>query len=422
MPEPPSAEPQSKSRPGKPGRFFPETQLFSRQTIEYFLARLVGGGKRSCIMRRDPNANSGVRRFLAPWKDSHERPVIYHCISRVVERRLAFGPNEKEQFRTYMRMYEKFSGCRVLSYCLMCNHVHILLEVPPMKTGGLSDAELLDRLSAIYSQAFVSEVAKELTEAREKVANGQADEVLVSRIHDRFVYRMHDLGEFMKVLLLRFTRWFNHKHERTGVLWESRFKSVLVEEGVAAKTIAAYIDLNPVRAGMVKDPAEYRWSSYGEAVGGGAKGNGKKARAGLVRALGAHKGWLADAKDWPDVAKEYRMILFESAEEQLKEVVSPEGELEVKAVCKGIKSSKVAAELARLDAGGRDVTLRKMLRHRVRYFTAGAVVGSRGFVDEVFVACRHRFGSKRKSGARKFRGDSVAPSGTLWSLRDLKKA
>ncbi len=42
---------------------------------------------------------------------------------------------------------------------------------------------------------------------------------------------------------------------------------------------------------MVKDPADYRWSSYGEAIGGGAKGNGKKARAGLVRAIRAHKGW-----------------------------------------------------------------------------------------------------------------------------------
>jgi hypothetical protein len=48
--------------------------------------------------------------------------------------------------------------------------------------------------------------------------------------------------------------------------------------GVAARTMAAYIDLNPVRAGMVTDPADYRWSSYGEAIGGGAKGNGKKAR------------------------------------------------------------------------------------------------------------------------------------------------
>ena len=63
----------------------------------------------------------------------------------------------------------------------------------------------------------------------------------------------------------------------------------IVEDGVAAKTISAYIDLNPVRAGMMKDPADYRWSSYGEAIGGGSKGHGKTARAGLVRALRAHQ-------------------------------------------------------------------------------------------------------------------------------------
>ena len=53
-----------------------------------------------------------------------------------------------------------------------------------------------------------------------------------------------------------------------------------MESGIAARTMAAYIDLNPVRAVMVKDPVEYHLSSYGEAVGGGAKGNGKKAREG----------------------------------------------------------------------------------------------------------------------------------------------
>ena len=76
----------------------------------------------------------------------------------------------------------------------------------------------------------------------------------------------------MEGLLQRFTRWFNRTHKRTGNLWEDAFKSVIVEDGVAARTIAAYIDLNPVRAGMVEDPAEYRWSSYGEAMGGGAEG------------------------------------------------------------------------------------------------------------------------------------------------------
>ena len=360
-------------------------------------------------------------RWLAPWKDSAERPVMYHCVTRVVERRLAFGQEEKEQLRTYMRMQENFTGCRVLSYCLMGNHVHLLLEVPPMAVGGLSDDELLKRLGAIYHEVEVGEVAKELREARRRVRDGLAHEMIIARIHERYTYRMHDLGEFMKTLLQRFTRWFNAKHKRTGTLWESRFKSVLVEDGIAAQTMAAYIDLNPVRAGMVEDPADYRWSSYGEAMGGGPRGNGKKARAGLVRALMAHKGYGADARHWAGkVSKDYRMMLLEEGEEKLKEGVNPAGERDVKVVRKGMKKAAVDAELARLQRS-RDVALRKMLRCRVRYFTDGAVIGSRGFVDGVFRACRERFGGKRKDGARKLRGNAAPAAGTLWSVRDLKK-
>jgi hypothetical protein len=62
-----------------------------------------------------------------------------------------------------------------------------------------------------------------------------------------------------------------------------------------------------------------------------------------------------------------------------------------------------------------------MLRCRVRYFTDGAVIGSRGFVDEVFRLCRDRFGGQRKDGARKWRGSGAAAAETLWSVRDLKK-
>jgi REP element-mobilizing transposase RayT len=351
-----------------------------------------------------------------------ERPVIYHCVTRVVERRLAFGQDEKEQFRTYLRMYENFSGCRVLSYCLMCDHVHLLLEVPPMKEGGLTDAELLQRLRALYPEVLVTEVAKELAEVREQIRNGLGSEALVERIHDRFTYRMHDLGEFMKTLLLRFSRWFNVRHQRTGALWESRFKSVLVEDGIAARTMAAYIDLNPVRAGMVRDPAEYRWSSYGEAMGGGPRGNGRKARAGLVRALMAHKGYAADARHWAGrVSRDYRMLLLEEGEEQLKEAVNPAGELEVQVVRKGLNKAAVAAELARLERS-RDVALGTMLRCRIRYFTDGAVIGSRGFVNEAFAAARERFGPKRQDGARKLRGrGAAAAAGILWSMRDLQR-
>ncbi len=151
------------------------------------------------------------KRWIVPWAESEVKPAIYHCISRVVDRRFAFTPDDKEQFRTYMRMMENFSGCRVLSYCLMCNHIHLLLEVPPRPKAGFTDAELLMRLRGLYSPAEVAVVAKELADARQVIAEGRAlnGEAYVMQIHERYTYRMHDLSEFMKTLLQRFTRWHN---------------------------------------------------------------------------------------------------------------------------------------------------------------------------------------------------------------------
>jgi putative transposase len=316
---------------------------------------------------------------------------------------------------------ENFSGCRVLAYCIMCNHFHLLLEVPPRSKVELTDEQLLKRLGALYSKAFVATVAKELAGARELVAQGMAadGEGYVQQIHERFTYRMHDLSEFMKTLLQRFTRWHNTRTQRRGNLWEETFKSVVVEDGLASKTMAAYIDLNPVRAGMVADPAEYRWSSYGEAMGATGKG-GAKAKAGLVRAIMADKGVEADARHWAGkVSREYRMILLEEGEEKTREVIDPHGERRVEVVRKGMKTERVDSEMDRL-AAGRTVALRQMLRWKIRYFTDSGVVGSRAFVDGMFEKCRDRFGPKRKSGARKMRGRATGAADLLWTERDLR--
>jgi hypothetical protein len=203
-------------------------------------------------------------------------------------------------------------------------------------------------------------------------------------------------------------------------LWEETFKSVIVEDGLAARTIAAYIDLNPVRAGMVADPAEYRWNSYGEAMGATGK-SGSKAKAGLVRAILAEKGAPADARYWSgNVSKQYRLLLLGEGQEQLKEVINSKGESAPEVVKKGMKREKVAQELAELERS-RDVALRKIRCWRVRYFTDGAVIGSRSFVDSVFGDSRERFGPKRKTGARKLRGAASAAAGVIWSARDLRK-
>ncbi len=337
------------------------------------------------------------------------KPAIYHCISRVVDRRFVFGDAEREHFRMFMRMQENFSGCRVLSYCIMSNHFHLLLEVPPMAEGGISDGELLKRLSAVQTEAFVAGVAKEIAEAR---AAGR-DEV-AAEIHGRFTYRMHNLSEFMKTLLQRFTRWFNRTHERSGTLWEERYKSVIVESGVAARTIAAYIDLNPVRAGMVADPAEYRWSSYGEAVGGGTKGNGKKAREGLVRACMSHQGAGFEAERWKEISRIYRRTMGLALGRK-----SGRAEVEMGAV----QPQMNTAEALKAEENGTvlpDLGMAKMLLCRVRYFTDGAVIGSKEFVNEAFAGARERFTAKRKDGARKLRGNGAPAAGVLWSVRDLR--
>ena len=94
----------------------------------------------------------------------------------------------------------------------------------------------------------------------------------------------------MKELKHRFTKWFNKQTNRFGTLWAERFKSVLVEDSVeAVSAVAMYIDLNPVRAGMVEDPREYRFCGFAEAAAGG-----RAARRGLIGFMRAQTGgWSA---------------------------------------------------------------------------------------------------------------------------------
>ena len=66
----------------------------------------------------------------------------------------------------------------------------------------------------------------------------------------------------MQSLGRRYVRYFNHTYRRTGTLWEGRFKSCLIQSEIYLLKCYRYIEMNPVRAGMVSDPADYFWSSY----------------------------------------------------------------------------------------------------------------------------------------------------------------
>ena len=162
-----------------------------------------------------------------------------------------------------MRLYEQLFGLRVVTHCLMDNHFHILVEVPKRPEVSPSNEKLI----ALVRETLGDERANNLTNWFTLwYQKGNVEAVEAER--ERWFGQMWNLASFMKVLKQRFSQWYNRTRpsRRTGTLWEERrYRSVLVENGEALRAIAAYIDLNPIRAGSVHDPMEYRWSGYGEA-------------------------------------------------------------------------------------------------------------------------------------------------------------
>ncbi|HEX7261209.1 MAG TPA: hypothetical protein VF258_05285 [Luteolibacter sp.] len=98
------------------------------------------------------------------------------------------------------------------------------------------------------------------------------------------------------------------------------------------------------------------------------------------------------------------------------EHVGRDGRTVNKTLRKGISKDKAEKQARQ----GGEIPFAKMLRGRVRYFTDGAVIGSRAFVDEAFLKSRERFGTKRKDGARTMKGSGGGAKGVLWSIRDLR--
>jgi REP element-mobilizing transposase RayT len=318
---------------------------------------------------------------------------FYHCISRVIDRRMILGHTEKEVFCTLMRKAEYFSCVQVLTHCTLDNHFHIVIEVPQRRE--LSDEEFLDRLAALYDRPIIKEMEARLKDLRKQGWHEEAE-----RQKARYTYRMFDISEFMKTLKQRFTMWYNPRAGRKGTLWEERFKSISIEGSEhALATIAAYVDLNAVRAGIVKDPKDYRYCGYGEAVGGS-----KVARAGLGRIMQS----LDIMAKWPDVSALYRKHLYVQGERKgLKADGSP--------MRRGFSRDQVEEVL---NSNGK-LPMHDLLRCRVRYFSDGVVLGSRTFVEDTFQKHKDQFGLKRQTGARPMKHGNW---GDLFTMRDLRLA
>ena len=131
--------------------------------------------------------------------------VPQHVIQRGNNRDPCFlGDADHQRYLADLNDALARNDCRLHAYVLMTNHVHLLLT--PMATHGVS-------------------------------------------------HLMQDVGR-------KYVRYVNHTYHRSGTLWEGRFKSSLVDSEAYLLVCMRYIELNPVRAGMIAHPGEYRWSSY----------------------------------------------------------------------------------------------------------------------------------------------------------------
>ena len=310
--------------------------------------------------------------------------AVYHLFSHLTASEPNFDALDKEKFVEFLDAAAEFAGLQLITYAVMKNHFHILVRVPDRSSKPLTCEELAVRLTARYTNPWdrVGIRRKEWMEERPQDAV----------IRKRLQCRMHDISRFMQELKQRFTNWYNKQYNRIGSLWSGRFGSTLIEDTpLHLRIVAAYIDLNAVRAGHVRDPKDYRFCGYAAALAGN-----KRIREGL--------GSVVQRLDWNDAAPEYRKLVFVSGG-----VVHQRGK-------KTIPSELIKQVLAE----GGELSLPEILQFRIRHMTAGLALGSEEFLGRVFRQHPHLFGKTRKTGARKIR-DIPFKAFDILALRDLRE-
>ena len=281
-------------------------------------------------------------------------PAVYHVISRTALDGYPFGEVEKDYFFKVVRRLSNVYFTEILGICMMGNHFHLLVKMLP--DSDFTDDDLRRRHELYYG----------------------GDKVFPDGQIPYFRARWSSLSEFVKEVKLGFTRFYNRRHNRRGFLWGERFKSVIVEQGHTLINCLAYIDLNPVRAGLVEKPEDYRFSSIGYHVQTGNRGGFLSLDFGLKEFNVPGAG---------ERLRRYRRFLYEKGGNETE---------------KGSRINEKILEKER----GRDFKLSRIdrFRYRTRYFSDSGVIGTKEFVNKQYRQFRHIFQSKREKIPKRISG------------------
>ena len=179
----------------------------------------------------------------------------YHLMSRTNDRRFLFAKGEtKTQLVDAMRRAAEFCGVRLRAYTALDNHFHVVVCV--MRTDEpVPEAELIRRVGVLKGEKAAQSLAERWADLR-----AAGFEAALREEQDRLRSQMNDVSAFVKLFKELFDRWYKRNHPYTGSIWAGRFKSTLIEDGRYLGTCVKYVLYNSVRAGIVRQARDYRWS------------------------------------------------------------------------------------------------------------------------------------------------------------------
>jgi Transposase and inactivated derivatives len=234
-------------------------------------------------------------------------PASYHITSRIKDDEFLLEDDaDKRDLLGIIRRAAEFAGIAVMSYAILDNHFHLLVNIPARQEVG--DDELVRRARILWGDEKAEEQF-----GRWRFWESRGDARRAENARNALRRRMYDISPFVKTVKDAFCHSYKHRHGTGGAVWgRTRFKSAAVASDFATlATVAAYIDLNAVRAKIVRHPKSYKWCSLGaakkgdrfalEGMGALAHGCGKAEAPRSYNGAGAN--WNANASNAAASAK-----------------------------------------------------------------------------------------------------------------------
>ena len=296
--------------------------------------------------------------------------AVYHAMSRIALDGYPFDDFDKDEFVEIIKKISKLYFVEVLGFCIMGNHFHLLTIVHP--ENNYSDKEIKKRFHAFYGK----------------------DAEFIEDLIPYYRKKWSSISKYVQEIKQTFSRYYNKRKNRRGTLWGERFKSVIVEKGETLVNCLAYIDLNPVRAGLVEKPDEYRWNSLGYHTQTDNKGNFLSLDFGLQEFGGVGKS---------KKLRLYRKYVYEAG--AVAKADNPGAKTINKKILK--KDCKKKSKITRIDR----------FQSRTRYFTDSDIIGTRKFVSTHYEMFKDRFVSKNEKKPKPIQGLDG-----LYSLKRLTEA